>query len=109
MSSVSLIRSSSLSDVDYAYAAVVDPGARLIFTAGACPLDESGAAVTPGNARAQAAQVMDNLEAALAASGATLADVVKTTVYVASGDQADLRAAWLARHVDPGPGRATRQ
>jgi enamine deaminase RidA (YjgF/YER057c/UK114 family) len=35
-----------------------------------------------------------NLGVALAEAGATFADVLKTTVYVASGQQADLVAAW---------------
>jgi enamine deaminase RidA (YjgF/YER057c/UK114 family) len=37
---------------------------------------------------------MANLELALAAAGATLRDVVKSTVYVASIDRKDLVAAW---------------
>jgi len=35
-----------------------------------------------------------NLGTALAASGATFADVLKTTVFVASTQRADLVAAW---------------
>jgi enamine deaminase RidA (YjgF/YER057c/UK114 family) len=91
---ISLIRNPDLSTVDYAYAAVVDPAASLIFTAGACPLDEAGNTVAPGDVAAQADRVMSNLEAALGAAGADLADVVKTTVYVASARQSDLVAAW---------------
>jgi enamine deaminase RidA (YjgF/YER057c/UK114 family) len=37
---------------------------------------------------------MDNLVVALRAAGATLSDVAKSTVYVASSDRADLVAAW---------------
>ena len=37
---------------------------------------------------------MDNLEAALGAAGCQVSDVLKTTVYVASSDRADLVAAW---------------
>jgi enamine deaminase RidA (YjgF/YER057c/UK114 family) len=37
---------------------------------------------------------MRNLATALEEAGATLTDVVKTTVYVASAQQADLVAAW---------------
>ena len=37
---------------------------------------------------------MANLREALAAAGCALADVAKTTVYVASTDRADLVAAW---------------
>jgi enamine deaminase RidA (YjgF/YER057c/UK114 family) len=38
--------------------------------------------------------VIDNLIKQLAAAGATGDDVLKTTVYVASSDGADLVAAW---------------
>lgn len=90
-----LIHVPALSDVaEYAYAATVEPPARLVFTAGACPLDADGRTVAPGDHAAQARQVMANLETALAAAGARLADVVKTTVYVASNRQDDLVTVW---------------
>jgi enamine deaminase RidA (YjgF/YER057c/UK114 family) len=93
VSNVQLIRADRLTDdVPYAYAARV-PG-DLVFTAGACPLDENGAVVAPGDVRAQTERVMANLEGALAAAGCALTDVAKTTVYVASSDRADLVAAW---------------
>ncbi|MFC3996835.1 RidA family protein [Nocardiopsis sediminis] len=79
--------------VDYAYAAVVT-APRTVFTAGACPLDAEGATVAPGDYAGQARQVMRNLEAALAGAGASLSDVVKTTVFVVSPRQGDLVAAW---------------
>jgi uncharacterized membrane protein len=47
-----------------------------------------------GDVRAQASLAVANLGIALAAAGATLADVLKTTVFVASTQQADLVAAW---------------
>jgi len=81
------------SEVDYAYAAVVPP-ARMIFTAGACPLDIDGHTVAVGDVTAQTRQVMANLEIALRASGAALTHVVKTTVYVASAERRDLVTAW---------------
>lgn len=92
---VNLIRVPALSDVaEYAYAATVEPPARLVFTAGACPLDAEGRTVAPGDPVGQARQVMANLGTALAAAGARLTDVVKTTVYVASSRQEDLVAVW---------------
>jgi enamine deaminase RidA (YjgF/YER057c/UK114 family) len=92
---VTLVRAPELSDVaEYAYAASVATPARLVFAAGACPLDSDGVVVAPGDVVAQAHQVMSNLETALAAAGARLSDVVKSTVYVASADRADLVAAW---------------
>jgi len=79
--------------VPYAYASIAPPGS-LVFTAGACPLDQDERIVGPGDVRAQARQVMANLTEALAAAGASLSDVLKTTVYVASSDRTDLLAAW---------------
>ena len=92
---VELIRAAGLTDaVPYAYASVVPVGTRVVHTAGACPIDEHDRVVALGDVPGQAHQVMDNLEVALRAAGATLADVVRTTVYVASTDRADLVAAW---------------
>lgn len=89
---VELLRAPTLTDdVPYAYAARVG---SLVLTAGACPLDEAGEVAHVGDVAAQAALVMANLVAALDAAGCTLADVAKSTVYVASSDRADLVAAW---------------
>jgi enamine deaminase RidA (YjgF/YER057c/UK114 family) len=60
----------------------------LIFTAGACPLDQPGQVVAPGDVSAQMGQALANLRTALEESGAAIGDVVKTTVYVASADRA---------------------
>ncbi|MEO6715186.1 MAG: RidA family protein [Mycobacteriales bacterium] len=92
-----LVRVPGLSPTPYAYAAIAD---RLVFTAGACPLDGDGATVAPGNIEAQAEQVMTNLHAVLLAAGASLGDVVKSTVYVATGQRDDLVTAWnvVRRH-----------
>ena len=91
---VRLVRAPQLTqEVPYAYAAIAPPGA-LIFTAGACPIDENDQVVGVGAGERQATVVMDNLVQALAAAGASLTDVLKSTVYVASADHADLMTAW---------------
>jgi enamine deaminase RidA (YjgF/YER057c/UK114 family) len=91
---VDLIRSTDLTDAaPYAYASVVTAGS-LVFTAGACPLDAEGRIGPPHDVPGQAARVMENLVTALAAAGASLTDVAKSTVYVATADRADLTAAW---------------
>jgi enamine deaminase RidA (YjgF/YER057c/UK114 family) len=77
----------------YAYAATA-PASSLVFTAGACPLDQHGRVVAPGDIPAQARQALANLRVALEECGAGLRDVLKTTVYVASGNRTDLVAAW---------------
>ena len=94
MSRVELVRPTALDpSVPYAYASVVGPGS-LVFTAGACPLDDAGEVVHPGDVAGQAEQVMANLVTALREAGCTLADVAKSTVYVASDRRDDLVAAW---------------
>ncbi|MDT7718843.1 MAG: hypothetical protein QOH09_4835 [Pseudonocardiales bacterium] len=98
---VELVRSTGLtSRAPYAYAAVVHDVSRLVFTAGAGPLDQNGATVAVDDVVGQAEQVMINLHTALQAAGADLPDVVKTTTYVASQRREDLLAAWavVRRH-----------
>lgn len=91
---VNLIRSTRLfPGAPYAYAVVSHP-AGLIFTAGACPLDEKGEVTAPGDIGAQMQQALGNLRTALDECGVSTRDVLKTTVYVASSDRDDLVAAW---------------
>ena len=66
----------------------------LVFTAGACPLDEEGRVVAPGDLAAQSARSADNLLEALAEAGAGRDDLVKTTIYVVGEERADLVRAW---------------
>ena len=89
-----LVRSTRLyPGAPYAYAATA-AGTGLVFTAGACPLDDQGRVVTPGDIAAQMRQALGNLRVALDECGATVRDVLKTTVYVASARREDLVAAW---------------
>src|SRR5919107_2032185 len=73
---------------------VVATGTRLVMTAGAVPLDEAGNLIGAGDVRAQARQTLRNLMRQLEVAGASGEDVLKTTVYVASTDRADLVACW---------------
>lgn len=79
----------------YAYAALAAAG-QMVFTAGACPLDPTGRTTPVGDLVGQCHQAITNLTIALQAAGADLSDVVKTTIYVASDQREDLRAAWTA-------------
>jgi len=96
---VELIRPPELSErAPYAYAARVDGASRLIFSAGACPIDHNGLTVAVGRLREQTGKAMDNLEVALRGAGVELTAVVKMTVYVASSRREDLQAAWEVVH-----------
>jgi 2-iminobutanoate/2-iminopropanoate deaminase len=53
-----------------------------LFTAGQIPLDPVTKQVVEGDIVAQTRRVMENLQAVLAAAGASWKDVVKTTVFL---------------------------
>ena len=65
-------------------------GSRTVYVSGQIAIDKDGNVVGPGDLRAQATQVFTNLKAALAAAGATFADVVKQNTYLVNMKPADL-------------------
>lgn len=92
---ITLIRSSALSDVaEYAYAATAPAEARLIFLAGACPLNADWSTAAIGDYAGQAAKAVENMRIALSEAGASLEDVVSTRVLVASARRRDLVSVW---------------
>jgi enamine deaminase RidA (YjgF/YER057c/UK114 family) len=95
---IRLVRSAELSDAPYAYGAVVDGAARLVFLAGACPIEKDGTTAAVGDYAGQATKCIETLTAALRAAGATLRDVVSTRVLVASSQRSDLSAVWEVVH-----------
>ena len=62
-------------------------GSRLVFLAGQVAQNSDGELVGAGDLPAQMEQAMMNVAAGLDAAGATLADVAKTTLYVADWDE----------------------
>jgi len=72
----------------YTHAVAVEAG-RLIFIAGQVALDKEGNLVGKGDLRAQTEKALENLVAALAAAGATPADVVKVNTYIVNYKPAD--------------------
>ena len=63
------------------YSHAVSASGRLIAVAGQVAMDERGELVGPGDARAQAERVFENLRGVLEAAGASFADVIKFGVY----------------------------
>ena len=82
-----------------AYSQAVDTG-KLVFCSGQLGIDPASGEMAPG-AAAQADQAITNLAAVLAAARLTLADVVKTTVFLADiADFAEVNAVYADRFMD---------
>jgi 2-iminobutanoate/2-iminopropanoate deaminase len=99
----------------YSQAVAVDlvpaAGGRLIFCSGQIPLDPvSGEMVGAGDVRVQTERVLQNLDAVLRAGGASLAAVVRTTIYLADlQDFGAVNEVYARYFPDRPPARATVQ
>ena len=71
----------------YSHLARIKDG-KPVFIAGQVALDSSGHLVGPGDFRAQAQQVFENLKSAVEAAGGSFSNIVKLNVYVI--DRSDL-------------------
>jgi 2-iminobutanoate/2-iminopropanoate deaminase len=88
----------------------VGDGKRMVFCSGQIPLDPASGQIVDGDITEQTQQVLANLGAVLAAAGAGFADIVKTTIYLASMDDfAAVNAAYGERFQNDPPARATVQ
>jgi 2-iminobutanoate/2-iminopropanoate deaminase len=88
------------------YSQAVQVG-NLLFTSGQIPLKPDGQLVQ-GGIEEQTHQVFRNLEAVLAAAGATFQDVVKATVFIKEMNQfAELNAIYASYFGDHKPARST--
>jgi len=65
------------------YSQAIAAQGRFVFVAGQIPLHPETGAIVGEDVATQTEQVLANLEAILKAAGATFADVVKTTVFLA--------------------------
>ena len=80
----------------------------LLFCSGQIALPAAGGELVGRSAADQCRQVMDNLKAVLQAAGASLSDVVKTTIFLVNMD--DFRAVnevYASYFSDQPPARAT--
>jgi 2-iminobutanoate/2-iminopropanoate deaminase len=81
---------------------------NLLFLSGQIALDAESGEMVGDDVEAQTHQVMKNLQAVLGAAGAELADVVKTTIYLADlADFATVNAIYGAYFDSDPPARAT--
>jgi enamine deaminase RidA (YjgF/YER057c/UK114 family) len=85
----------------YSHAVAVQ-GGRTLYISGQLARDREGNIVGRGDMAAQIRQVGENLKAALAASGAGLEDLVKTTTYVTNIDEFFKHAALRMEYFGPG-------
>lgn len=82
----------------------------LVFLSGQIPLDPASGQLVPGDIGAQTRRVIENLRAVLEAAGCTLADVLKTTVYLRDmNDFPEMNAAYAEFFPKDPPARATVQ
>lgn len=83
---------------------------NLVFCAGQIPLDPATGNLVEGDVTAQTRRVIENIKAVLAAAGATLNDVVKTTVFLLDmNDFAAMNAVYAEHFTAPFPARSTIQ
>jgi reactive intermediate/imine deaminase len=81
---------------------------NLIFLAGTAALGLDGRLVGEGDIRIQTRATLENLKAAVAAAGGTLADIVKTTVYLGDvSDYAGMNEVYRSYFPEGPPARAT--
>jgi 2-iminobutanoate/2-iminopropanoate deaminase len=82
-----------------------------IFASGQIPLDPASGELVGGEIEDQARQVLANLRAVLEAAGASLDDVVRTTIYLIDLGHFPRVNAVYAEHftAEPRPARATVQ
>jgi len=90
------------------YSQAIDANGHFIFLSGQVGLNPATGKLVEGGIEAQAKQVLENIKAVLEAAGASLADVVKTTVLLQSiEDFAAINGIYATYFVEDPPARAT--
>ncbi|MCX7919064.1 MAG: RidA family protein [bacterium] len=83
---------------------------QFIYTSGQIPIDPKTNTIVGGGIKNQTKQVLENIKAVLAASGGTMQDVVKTTVYLTNMlDFAAMNEVYATYFTEPYPARTTVQ
>lgn len=80
---------------------------NLIYTSGQIPIDPSTGAFAVGGIKEQTRQSLLNIQAILKEAGLTMANVIKTTVFLANMDDfADMNAVYAEFFTQPYPARS---
>jgi 2-iminobutanoate/2-iminopropanoate deaminase len=83
---------------------------NLLFLSGQIPLDPATGDLVDGDITGQTERVLQNISAVLKAGGASFANVVRTTVFLADMNEfAAMNAVYGKFVVDPPPARSTVQ
>lgn len=69
----------------YSQLATIEGNFRTVYIGGQNPVDKNGNTIGKGDMEAQAKQVLQNLEIALEAGGASFENVIKWNVYLVQG------------------------
>jgi len=89
------------------YSLAIEAG-DFLFVSGQIPLDAATGKLVEGDVSAQTRQSLENLKAILDAAGLTFADVVKTTIFLASmTDFAAVNEVYKTYVSEPYPARST--
>ena len=89
------------------YSQAIDSGAGIVFVSGQLPIDPATGAFPEGGVKEQTRQSLTNAKAILEAAGLGLANVVKTTVFLADmGDFAAMNEVYAEFFSEPFPARS---
>jgi 2-iminobutanoate/2-iminopropanoate deaminase len=81
---------------------------QFIFTAGQVAFDPASGEIVGADVQAQTHRVLQNLQAVLTSAGSSLANVVKTTVFLSSmSDFQAMNAVYATYFGQPAPARST--
>ncbi len=88
------------------YSQAIQAG-NLVITSGQLPIDPATGAFPEGGIKAQTRQSLLNVQAILSEAGLTMANVIKTTVFMADmNDFAEMNAVYAEFFSEPFPARS---
>ena len=80
---------------------------NLVYTSGQIPIDPATGSIDEGGIKEQTRQSLTNVQAILKEAGLTMANVIKTTVFMADmNDFADMNAVYAEFFTEPYPARS---